>query len=57
MQKRINELLNSRFMPGTETPEKMLEKIQEITDIVSLTGTFSRSFFYYQQTFNRSNHL
>jgi Txe/YoeB family toxin of Txe-Axe toxin-antitoxin module len=27
MQKRINELINSRFMPGQETPEKMFEKI------------------------------
>ena len=57
MQKRINELLNSRFMPGTETPEKMLEKIQEITDIVSLTRSFSLCFFYSQQIINRSNHL
>ena len=27
MSKRINELINSRFMPGVETPEKMFEKI------------------------------
>ena len=33
-QKRINELLNSRFMPSVETTEKMVEKIQEITEIV-----------------------
>jgi hypothetical protein len=34
MSKRINELINSRFMPMAETPEKMFEKIQEITEIL-----------------------
>lgn len=34
MQKRVNELINSRFVPGIESPEKMFLKIQEITEIV-----------------------
>lgn len=34
MQRRINEILNQRYMPMVETPEKMFEKIQEITEIV-----------------------
>ena len=36
MQKRINELLNSRYMPQVETAEKMYLKIQEINEIVTL---------------------
>lgn len=34
MQKRINELINSRFVPHVETPESMFAKIQEITEII-----------------------
>ena len=34
MQKRVNELINSRFVPGIESAEKMFLKIQEITEIV-----------------------
>jgi hypothetical protein len=30
LQKRINELINSRYVPQVETVEKMQEKIQEI---------------------------
>lgn len=35
VQKRINQLLNQKFIPGSETAEKLIEKIQEITEIVS----------------------
>lgn len=34
LQKRINELINSRYVPQVETVEKMQEKIQEINEIV-----------------------
>ena len=44
MQKRINELLNSRYMPQVETAEKMYLKIQEINEIVR-RGSYSPSNF------------
>jgi hypothetical protein len=34
LQRRINELINSRYTPGVETPEQMFQRIQEITEIV-----------------------
>lgn len=34
IQKRISLLINSRYMPGFESAEKLIEKLQEITEIV-----------------------
>jgi len=39
-QKRINELINSRYMPQIESVEMMYSRIQEINEIVRTHASY-----------------